>query len=67
VTQKNGRLKVALTSEPEKNRANIELITGLSKLLGRQVRILSGLTSKRKKLAVDIGESEWQAFLSALV
>ncbi|MCI0503100.1 DUF167 domain-containing protein [Candidatus Micrarchaeota archaeon] len=63
---KNGRLKVALTSEPERNKANIELIQGLSKLLGKQVRIISGLTSKRKKLAVDLGEGEWKAFLAGI-
>jgi uncharacterized protein (TIGR00251 family) len=66
VSQKNGRLKVALTSEPERNRANIELMQNLSRLLGKNVRIVSGLTSKRKKLAVDISEGEWQAFLARL-
>lgn len=66
VGYKNGRLKVALTSEPEKNRANIELIQGLTKLLGKQVRIISGLTSKRKKLAADISQDEWARFLASL-
>jgi len=66
VSYKNGRLKVMLTSEPEKNRANIELIQNLSKLLGKQVRIVSGLTSKRKKLAVDMTEGEWNAFIASL-
>jgi uncharacterized protein (TIGR00251 family) len=62
---KNGRLKVMLMSQPEKNRANIELIQNLSKLLGKQVRIISGLTSKRKKLAADITEVEWKAFIES--
>lgn len=66
VSYKNGRLKVMLTSEPERNRANIELILNLSKLLGKQVRIVSGLTSKRKKLSVDLAPDEWTAFLSTL-
>jgi uncharacterized protein (TIGR00251 family) len=66
VGYKNGRLKVMLMSQPEKNRANIELIQNLSKLLGKQVRIISGLTSKRKKLAADITEGEWKAFLASI-
>jgi uncharacterized protein (TIGR00251 family) len=67
VGYKNGRLKVSLTSEPKMNRANIELIQNLSKLLGKQVRIISGLTSKRKKLSVDISEDEWNAFVAGIV
>lgn len=63
---KNGRLKVMLTSEPEKNRANIELIQNLSRLLGTQVRIVSGLTSKRKKVVAAISEEQWNAFIASL-
>ncbi|MFH0884915.1 MAG: DUF167 domain-containing protein [Candidatus Micrarchaeota archaeon] len=66
VSYKNGRLKVMLISEPEKNRANIELIQNLSRLLGKQVRIVSGLTSKRKKLSVDLSEEEWARFVAGL-
>jgi uncharacterized protein (TIGR00251 family) len=66
VSAKNNRLKIMLTSEPERNQANVELIQNLSKLLGVQVRIISGLTSKRKKLSADIGETEWQAFLASV-
>jgi uncharacterized protein (TIGR00251 family) len=66
VSFKNGRLKVMLVSEPERNQANIELIQNLSKLLGKRVKIVSGLTSKRKKLAVDLSEGEWAAFVAGL-
>ena len=66
VGYKNGRLKVMLMSQPEKNRANIELIQNLSKLLGKPVRIISGLTSKRKKLAVDLTGDEWARFVAGL-
>lgn len=66
LSYKNNRLKVALTSEPERNRANIELVQGLSNMLGKRVRIISGLTSKRKKLAVDISEGEWKAFVAGI-
>lgn len=63
---KDGRLKIALESPPENNRANVELISKLSGLLGRQVRIISGLTSKRKRLAIDISDGEWSQFLKTL-
>ena len=66
ITLKGGRLKIALTSPPEKNHANVELISELSKQLGRQVRIIGGLTSKRKRLAIEISDEEWAAFLSSL-
>ncbi|MEW6748399.1 MAG: DUF167 domain-containing protein [Candidatus Micrarchaeota archaeon] len=63
---KDGRLKAALKSPPENNRANIELIKGLSKALGAPVRIISGQTSKRKKLDIAIDEDGWGAFLRGL-
>jgi uncharacterized protein (TIGR00251 family) len=66
ITQKDGRLKVLLRSPPENNKANIELVSELSKLLGRPVRIVSGLTSKKKRLAIDIDAEGWNRFLGSL-
>lgn len=59
ISSKGGRLKISLTSPAERNRANIELVSELTKLLGRRVRIISGQTSKRKRLHVDMTEAEW--------
>ena len=66
ITQKDGRLKISLRSPPENNKANLELIKELSSLLGRPVRIISGQTSKRKKLSADISEAEWEGFVKGL-
>lgn len=63
---KDGRLKAALTKPPENNKANLELIKEMSKSLGREVRIVSGQTSRRKKLSADLSEAEWSAFLESL-
>ena len=41
---------VAIKAPPEHNRANVEVVKFFSKLLGRQVRIVRGLTNKRKVL-----------------
>jgi len=43
---------VAVKSRPEKGRANAELVRMLSKHLGRKVEIISGFTSRRKKVRV---------------
>ncbi|MEW6722651.1 MAG: DUF167 domain-containing protein [Candidatus Micrarchaeota archaeon] len=63
---KGGRLRASLKNPPENNRANIELIKELSAAVGASVRILSGHSSKRKKLAIDIEEGKWSAFLESL-
>ncbi len=43
-------LKVAVCAPPEENKANIELMKFFSKILGKQVRIKTGLKSKEKLL-----------------
>ncbi len=63
---KDGRVKISLRSPPENNRANVELVSELSKLTGRQVRLISGHTSKRKKLSIGMSEGEWKAFRESL-
>ncbi len=54
--QHDGRVKVALTSPPEKGKANRALCRLLAKELGikrSQVRILSGHTSRQKEVLVE--------------
>jgi hypothetical protein len=46
-------LKVAIAARPEENKANREVIKFFSKLLKKQVRIKSGLTSKEKLLEIN--------------
>ena len=52
-------LRVSLTEQAEKNKANLELVRKLSKLFGCQVRLLSGLKSKRKKLDLELCEADF--------
>jgi uncharacterized protein (TIGR00251 family) len=63
ISQKDGRVRVALCNPPENNKANLELIKELSALLGRPIRIVSGQTSRRKKLSIEISEAEWKSFV----
>jgi uncharacterized protein (TIGR00251 family) len=44
--------KVSIKAPPKEGRANTELVRFLSKILGKEVRIVSGHTSKRKVLKV---------------
>lgn len=45
-------LKVSIAAPADKNKANIELIKFLSKLLKKRVRIKSGLASKEKIIII---------------
>lgn len=54
---KNGTLKCALTSAPEKGKANKELIEFISKTLSiakKDIEIVSGLTSRQKKVSIPL-------------
>ncbi|MFN7991573.1 MAG: DUF167 family protein [Candidatus Micrarchaeia archaeon] len=64
ISSKGGNVKVHLRSPAERNRANLELVSSLSSLLGRGVRIISGQTSRKKRLSIDITEQEWDSFVS---
>ncbi len=64
VSAKEGRIKVFLKSPPEQNKANIELVRELSKVLGSRVRLLSGHRTRHKRLEIDVSQEEWKAFLS---
>jgi len=64
VVPKEGRVKVFLKSAPEKNKANMELLKEMKRLLKAEVRIVSGLTSKRKVLEIQISKEELERLLS---
>ncbi len=59
IVQKDGKIKVHLKSAPEHNKANLELIKELSKLFNCQVRIISGLKSKAKKVELNISQEDF--------
>lgn len=44
----NGILKIALKAHPENGKANVELVKFLKKQLKKDVKIISGFTSKKK-------------------
>jgi uncharacterized protein (TIGR00251 family) len=68
VSLKDGKIRIRLTSPPEKGEANAELVKELSRALGgANVRILSGHTSRRKKLEIGMDEGSWKAALAKLV
>ena len=46
-------LKINIKAEPENNKANIELIKFLSKILKKDVSIISGFTNKKKVLRIN--------------
>ncbi len=66
ISIKDGRLRIRLSSPPQNNKANIELIRELERATGRGVRILSGASSKRKRLEIGMSEDEWNGFLATV-
>ena len=68
VLAKNGALKIHLVSQPEKGRANKELIKFLAHALGipqQAIAILKGDTSRTKKLLIE-HHYTYDSFLKAL-
>ena len=63
---KQGKLKAHLKSAPEKNKANLELVKELSKLLKCPVKIVSGGKSRTKVLEIDVPKQEWESFLASI-
>lgn len=51
--ENRGALRVHIKAPAEHNKANIEVIKFFSKLTKKNVKIVSGLTSKRKVLKFD--------------
>jgi uncharacterized protein (TIGR00251 family) len=59
IIKKDGKIKIHLKSAPEQNKANLELLKELSKVFNCQVRIISGLKSKAKKLELNISQEDF--------
>jgi uncharacterized protein (TIGR00251 family) len=54
----DGSLKVYLRSAAESNKANIELLKEMRRLLKAEVRISSGLRSRHKVLEIALSEED---------
>ena len=52
IGQINGLVKIAISAPPEGGKANRELVKFLTKLLKKNVEIISGLTSRQKILKI---------------
>lgn len=52
ISETAGEMIVEIAAPAENNKANIELIKFLSKKFGKNVRIVRGLTSKKKIIAL---------------
>jgi len=63
VIQKGEKTSVRLTEEAEGNRANIELIKELRRLTGSDVKIVSGLKSRRKTIEINIDKNKWEEII----
>ncbi|MCW4001267.1 MAG: DUF167 family protein [Candidatus Bathyarchaeota archaeon] len=60
-----GEVVVYATEEPERGKVNKEIIKELTKLLHAQIELVSGATSKEKKLLVrGLGEEEIRRLLA---
>lgn len=66
ISQKDGKTRIYLKSKAEDNKANIELIKKLKKLLKCEVRLVSGMKSKTKKLELSIPEQQWEDFIAEM-
>ncbi|MEM2908682.1 MAG: DUF167 domain-containing protein [Candidatus Bilamarchaeaceae archaeon] len=66
IVKKGEDIKVYVRAQPEKNRANAELIKEFESLFGRPVRIVSGMTSRRKTIEIPVSESEFEKCLSKI-
>jgi uncharacterized protein (TIGR00251 family) len=54
----NDFLIVQTTKRPEKGKANTEIVKELKRFFKSDVTIVSGLTSKEKKIAVDLQKEQ---------
>lgn len=53
ISSEGSTYRVAVAAPAEKGKANVELVKFLSKHTGKDVRIISGLTSKKKIVKLD--------------
>jgi len=59
ITVEGGEITVFCRKEPVKGKVNKELIKELSRLFHREVKLVSGFTSKQKKVLIkNSGKSE---------
>jgi len=58
-----GRVKIFLKSAPESNKANLELLKELKRLLKVEVRLVSGGSSRRKVIEVNLPGEELKKML----
>ncbi len=57
----DGILSVHIKERPVKNKANLALLKYLKGVFGKEVEILSGLSSKNKKIAIkNLSKSEYE-------
>ena len=50
--EKDGKLILEVTSPPHEGKANLEIVKGLKRLLGKDVEIVSGFKAKDKVILV---------------
>jgi hypothetical protein len=52
ISETESEIKLAVAAPPEGGKANLELIKFLSKKFGKTVRIIRGLTSRKKVISL---------------
>jgi len=57
--RRDGRLILEVTSPPQEGKANLEIVRGLKRLLGRDVEIVRGLKGKDKLILVKDSTVEY--------
>jgi uncharacterized protein (TIGR00251 family) len=64
IAVENGEIVIFCREEPVKGKANKEIIKELSRLFGKKVELVSGFSSRQKRLLVkDIKRSEAEGIL----
>ena len=67
ISKKSDSLEIRTRSPAEGNRANMEIVKELSRLFGKEVRIVRGLKSKRKEILIaGISMQDAERLLKAL-
>jgi len=65
IERKNRSIIIYCKSSPEDNKANREIIKELKKLTNKEVRIVKGLTSKKKSIVIyNIGKGEFEKLIT---
>lgn len=67
ITVENGEIVIRCTEEPEKGKVNREIIKALSKTFHTDVELISGATSRQKRLLIkNVEKSEVEDTLQKL-